>query len=666
MTWNSSTAQFCLSWYADMRELCVSVDENKDEIVLISNKAPRIFEWFVKDDNSIINKDSFLEKITSEFSLPFTLPRLPKDSKIVIADDAIYNGTTFTKVLAISNAGRAMFGIEHPAMKSAMLASLYPLIEFFGAKNEKNIAPTPNLLPEAEISNYVDVLMSNCRSLGKPYNVDFPILYSEIELSDERIKDLKGLFKGRATAYETEHEGDTNQHSVSLCFNLEDRENLVSPSIKKIRFFFSDVEQSGGSKVSRVAVVPYTPHYIPDEILSRDCPLFEDTPFSEIWEKAFDATKIEEVLQRGKYRVEYDYFLVKNDNDEQENERLWTEQFKEYYVQLRRSLAALANYLLSFHSFCVNKGKITEALGQGAKFELKKSDLVFLLGKELADKAYDNLREICENWDSKKFELPTVRMKSSFTPKSVIPKEYKDNFTSSCRRDFSRSFSFSESVSSEFRNMRIEVEIPSRRNTIRLNRLRFGDDYNSLLSRLWLVVKEDVEKQEIANRLHKGLDYRIDNGSVTAKYVPVATDDSIVWARLYRAGENEDKIIDQLHRILARLLRIVSQKDTVIDAETLNNIFIKVFVESKKKYGSLKYKTGETANGDKRACVVDENGRYLSLGGICSRFGYIKSEEGSRYRIMINEPEFRELNEFDVMSYQTRAEFDSDVNEAII
>lgn len=641
----------------------------KDEFISIgiARKTPRLWELC----NNVYNEKK-PHKIFTEHALPFIIPSLNDTRKIVLSDDAVYFGTTFERIHAVILTGLCLYGEERykredvvsmPVVMSEDAKRLSPYITLpkkivTDNELEKEDIINRMTISPSDIPNYIDQLVGDFRKLGKPYDVEFPLFYLQLPNGDttkilaaqweEQIRThLEAMPPEQqtyrlVTQYNTRHPLDEQNRFVhNYTLLLEDvtpkKEYRISTDFRKLRIFTSEE--------GICCISSFAPHFIPDEVIVRDNPLFVGTPLEDCWTKVYDAAHIPSAVP---FREEYREFIFRNNAEtEDEWKMLWDNQLTEYIYHCKRSLVIWCNYLLSFHKFLETKRQLYNALehaGINAKIEMQRYDLELLIGPQLAQEIGEKLEKILAE-TNEPAQLPIIGMipVSQF---EVIPPDLEDIFLHHCREDFKRCTSLSELVSAEFSNEHRWLELKSRASlNVFFHRLRFGTSYTSLNDKFMFSRIATPDTNEMTKQLHQSIDYRIDTGSVVPKYVLQSKDNCRPWLRLFKAGENEDKQKDQLHRIM---LEILQQITHLFGTQNLPQWVVELCFNL--TFGNLAKEEKFTHLGGLEYRVVyneeieyfqtekhDETGSWQPLIDSCERFQLVSATDDDFYTLQEND-----------------------------
>ena len=489
--------------------------------IAISRKAPRLLEWVCL--NCVESNDI---PVVTELALPFL--NWHHINKVLVADEAIYHGTTFEKVLnLVANVKGDTTGIEAA-----------PVVTTIEALNSDMIANAliegTRIINQSTIPFYVDTIISKFFDLGKPYDVEYPLFYIDFkeDIKDEQIDTiLKRLARLETNTHSLSVDA-IDFYSVSNYYREKNIENtsftyitkyltsnsaygLAVPDFSKLRFF---------KKGRRLCVASISPYTIPEHYITEDTQMFVG-----------DILNIWKILYRKAH----------------ENK----EAFGEHKIQWYKSMAMTANYLLSFAHFLLLRQNLLLALQDEVvdrQFYLRLEDIQYLFGSDMAQQVLALLESIDILDSNRKF------FSISNGPVAIIPSDYAPQYNYQIALDNLRkgqTKSVSLMISSIFSAMHWQVEVESRnRNRSDYERLSFGESYNSMIHRL--STSSTFSELELNKRVHRCIDERIDKGTVVPGYVRNQQGVYSEWVRLFRSGENEDVYRDQLFRTV---LSIVSR-----------------------------------------------------------------------------------------------------------
>lgn len=511
-------------------------------VVAIARKGPRLCE--LKNVHG---------HIISEHAIPFSYPELI-NSPVILMDEAIYFGTTFRRIGAILATGRKLYAkakgqnirtleeFKTNAAPVVMSNKAYSLLE-----NKFNWEGFYTLIDDKDIPNYINYLINDFYKLGKPFDVEFPIIYMDIpkamedKSDDEFAKFLESVFAniclGRGYTYILKHKvQDTTYYNVTRLLS-----DSVYQNTQKVHSDFEKIRTFWNRKTGKLAITFYSPHILKDDYLTMDSPLFKDTPYEEIWHSLWN--RISE------FKVD---FIPISKIINQENKSDMDEEYmnKEFNYHIHRSLIIWANYIYSFQMALelmdyIKKSLFTIDIG-AATTTLNVKDLMYLAGPELAP----TIKERLERMLVEKIvpQLPEITI-GDLHIDNYIPEVYKTKYTNKITENKNISKNTSEMISQIFFNMHFNVELAGRSNpNENLSRLRFGETFTSLFNKGFTENYKDL----LLNT-HKAVDFRIDNGSIVPKYL-CNDKDQKAWVRVFRCGENEDLYAQWLIRLAGMIL----------------------------------------------------------------------------------------------------------------
>ena len=490
------------------------LNERIDLCVAISRKAPRLLEW------SLGKQCGDGIPVITELALPFL--DMVDYHQCIVLDEAIYHGTTFEKVLSLLE----------PANSHWKRLEAKPLVVTTEALSsdviKSHLSSYNNIIEQNELPFFVDSVISKFLELGKPYDVEYPIVYIDLkhDITEEMLdsimvnlseieSDACHINKDDIHYYKVEnYSHECNKIFFSYTYRTDYRfaheeYGRMIPDFSKLRFYVR------GNRLCIASIAPYT---IPEQFIARNHRMFTGE-FEDIWEML--------------------YAKVGYGNNE------------EYEYQKTKSLVMATNYLLSYGHFLSLKGSLLEALdgyAEKVEFYQDKNDLIYLFGEVLANALLVKLENV------QSFTLNGAALNLGKSKDAFIPDAYWINYNQQIALDNLRkgqTENASLMVSSIFSAMHWQVEIPSRKaNYEDYSRLRFGESYASIKERLERVSNES----NLLNAIHENIDQRIDRGSIVPNYVRVEFGIFSSWKRLFRSGENEDVAKDQLLRIVLSII----------------------------------------------------------------------------------------------------------------
>lgn len=526
--------------------------------VAIARKAPRMVELCEAED--IVPESRGEGAIVSEHALPFL--SFGDFKQIAIADDAIYFGSTFERIYSIILTGLCLFNSSTRPEKVRGI----PAVVSDDAKRFNRILDRTNsdyMIKNENIPYYINTLITKFQTLGKPYDIEFPLIYfySEEDLDFTTVKQLIFSIQKRLEAtrncnlpepYALEHaqsgckEDDKNKNFTLVLNQLSPRNRYaVTSEFRKIRLFFCK---------NRLCIASFAPHIFTESMLTEDSPLFKHSKMEEIWKIVWNAAVLPSQEQKA-YRSAYKDYLIRQLEDDSAAESLWNKQVREYMYHRNHSLVVWANYLLSFNMLLDVKHEIGKAVDElpAIKWDrqkelLQNQDLVYLIGESLAEKIRVKLEKLYREDEEVGLMLVGMDPISSF---EVMPTTYEENFRNHNQDEFTKCRSVSELVSCNYSNQHRYLELASRVDLMEsFDRLRFGESFTSMSSKFAIY----YNGLNFNQYLHRAMDERIDMGSIVPKYVRFGEYNDAPWIRLFRSGENEDKYKDQLHRIIWLML----------------------------------------------------------------------------------------------------------------
>lgn len=486
--------------------------EGYDLCVMLARKGPRLNEGIEGQLDA-----AKVQNVVTEIAIPFIDMRRVR--RCVVADEAIYHGTTFEKI----------WQIVQDSVRPDTQVVARPFVVTDEAANRVGSLLSEGQLRIADncINFFIDTIIARFQSLGKPYDMEHPLLYADMEpdFDDEKMI---------AIAQSIEEHFNQNlpdrlklKHYVTTCYVRE--EGVVRKSVSLlIDGLFATAFVQGSKpdfakirlmrKGNRLCVAVMTPYVVNDLDLRKDTGLFEGD-LLKVW------NRIVEVADRYEASSE------------------------ECRYQRQKSLVVMANYLLSYASYRLIAPMLERVLQRDGQSRpaLCERDLAYLLGWQLA-------REVKQMLESGaiRYIIPQVMVLPVAIEDRRMPLAYDDDYLrTSSALDLGLYNKTDQKLSNLFSIMHRLVEIKSRQYQTNYARLRFGESFKSICRRYTI----GNNAEQVRLDVNKGIDTRIDRGSVVPNYVHVTAPSYNYWLRLFRSGENEDLLLDQVARIVGFMVR---------------------------------------------------------------------------------------------------------------
>ncbi len=506
-----------------------------DIVIALSRKGPRMLEY-LKRYNSL-KEFAF----TTEHALPFIFEQLSnnrdKKYRIFIVDDAIYFGSTIQNLYNEIKAYIDAYKLDN--------VKIYAVITAIKATDSKTLSIDNALLLNYKGNEplragyghyFVKCLMNDFSKLDNTLEVEFPTIeYNLPNNVDEQIVD-EAIKKQYPDAFRSEQNGESR---AKWCIILE---NGKTSAFNKVRIFIS---------ANKLRFVFMNPHYFNNnEETLAGLMVRQGSPFREMWNE----------IQLHFKNVELD--IRKEFNNEIRRNRL-------------RTQVILANYILSFNNFLVERDKINAIVGSldidENSYSIKENNLTYLIGnvslvantigrlKVAADSnlSLDPLLSVKEMTVSNDYVL-----ESNSLPKDELEVLLNHNLVM-----ISKSQDTEESLSAMFNNLTILIEKWTRGTIYDDNyRLRFGYTMKNLTAFVHRYGAFKIEEPEkFQTELHSWIDNRIDNGCIVPQYIVDSA--SSTWMRVFRPGENEDLLLSHLARLV---LCVWNQANEILQVQKVN------------------------------------------------------------------------------------------------
>jgi hypothetical protein len=484
---------FATEYAAELRMWGSRLAEGSGPIVAISRKAPRVLELGVREG---LIPDSILNRVTSERGLHAM--QAPNREPLKVCDDIVIVGSTFKRVGDIARelcGSNQVVGLPFARCTAADAQNLDFVRE-----------AAPVALSEDICSSFVLSEVAAFGFLDKPYDVEHPILYLDLEsrATPEGVgRSLKGWAEQNGCGfYETPRQlADAGEqrvtHSAWTILLPRESESSSGGRIRKIRCYMNAPQ-------SRLALVPI-------ETRAGTLQEFEDsvrtlpTPLVDCWKSVnFSINEAESALS------------LTNRN---------------------RSALAWAAYLLDLDALgstlCRLRLRLLEdaLLAAPHTFYLDIFDIQLLTGVGSGEGIKTRVESFV---NSVRFGAdPAGEKATPWNVTAVIPEEYRIGYETALADLLEGVADPAEAMEAVFKAQHIGIELQSRANEPRNpRRLEFGVPLGYL--------GDTVESALGAGQdldFHRALDSLIDSGVIVPRYLPQQLDGREVWCRTFRVGE---------------------------------------------------------------------------------------------------------------------------------
>lgn len=544
-----------------VREL---MDQGKEVVfVAMSRKMPRLIEM-VNKRFTYGDLKSF--RFISEQVLPYALSCFnPERQRIVIADDAMYYGSTINRISGYIRALTSVKPYVCPVVVSEVVGSLSHAEVLQTSENTIRVQNIPFLTTQ----NAEWILR-----LNRPIDVEFPILHFDISgaslSKDLKIEDVLEEKIQNNVIYTIEHHVVDERKPIRN-YNVLPKQGSVydrwNKDFCKMRFFISD---------QSVQVVAYAPGILPESILNDPQPLFSDERIQQLWEdvKSYYVKpwpdSLPEELQKD--------LLVKSFQSA-------------YQIQCVKSKVIWANYLASFLYLLEQKEAICSVISLVYGLEVSRKgffcdeDTRLLLPSERVD-GITSMLNSCFKEGRKENSVFHGSHSSVLANQEVVPDEHFKDYSQSVRKGLQRCRTADEALSVVFSSQHFFVNDGrlSFDNFQSTQRLGFGITYTALENKLSF----PVGITGLWNSIHKWIDKNIDEGTVKPKYERVVVEGNAYWLRMFRAGENEDSYT-KLRRLCEFVIEKVRKKENrgYVERDIVDNLLTLAWEDP---CGIVKYK----------------------------------------------------------------------------
>lgn len=527
-----------------------------DIVIALSRKGPRMLEY-LRIYNSLKEFS-----ITTEHALPFIFEQISnnrdKKYRIFIVDDAIYFGSTIQNLYNEIKAYIDAYKLDN--------VTIYAVVTAIKASDSKTLNIDDALLLNYEGKEplragyghyFVKCLMNDFSKLNDTLEVEFPTIEYNLpsNVDEQTVEDA--LRKQYPETFKSELNGESK---AKWCIILG---NGKTSAFNKVRIFMS---------ADKLRFVFMNPHYFNNnEETLAGLMVRQGSPFREMWNE----------IQHHFKNIEAD--VRKDFNNEIRRNRL-------------RTQVILANYILSFNNFLVEREKINAIVNDlgiaESSYSIKENNLTYLIGNvSLVANTIGRLKVAADSNLSLDPVLSVKEMTANndyVLESNSLPKDELEVLQNHNLVMISKSQDTEETLSAMFNNLTILIEKWTRGTIYDDNyRLRFGYTMKNLTAFVHRYGQFKIEEPEQFQKdLHRWIDNRIDNGCIVPQYI--IDSGSSTWMRVFRPGENEDLLLSHLARLI---LYVWNQANEILQVQKVNtytfqsllSVVIKTFKEELKE-----------------------------------------------------------------------------------
>lgn len=502
-SYNSYIKTFCENLKGEVEKVMNNHEDygGKVHICAISRKMPKLLDILHDDLKEIW--DSLI--VITEITLPFVDWNNMK--AILLADDAIYYGSTFS---AVYNQIRSY----SPNVRIVPLCCI---------KASEAVLPFDNDLLATTLERSIGHYFVNCLSIVfrkqcTPFEVEFPVFSAKLPKAGcLNIKTLIDLLKKYGLdVYEINNhinqiteQSDAKTDIVELGINLSEDNKMC----KKIRFFVKD------DSLLISSICAYSVYQ--KELVMEN--MFQGTVYEDPWRYIY-----------GRIGLRY---------------------INEYFY---KTLCIAMNFLYSIDTFWGLKKIILKCVSDSLSeegdlsIELRKREIQLLFGYDISEKLlkwYDQNKAM----EQETFSLGIPQgIDGISADREFFPRDFKfiDYYNIVRNRLLKRFYYTSGAVMSLFYVQNVMLDKMNRVfYMMNSDRLKYGHTFSSIISLLKRSGLQMDEKDKIED-VHKWVDAHIDSATIVPQYILVEDSrQEKFWHRVFRSGENEIYFISHWARL---------------------------------------------------------------------------------------------------------------------
>ena len=500
---------FCDNLSKEVKQIIEKRQEDyhgKVHLCAIARKTPKLLDIVRQRLDDIWDKLI----IVTEITLPFLNW---EDIKIILlADDAIYYGSTFNSVY----------------QQIRRYSSNVRIIPLCCIKATELILPFDKDILTSSVQRSVGHYFVNCLSIDfrkqcSPFEIEFPVFSANLPSGHTFDKEIfRETMQGIGCIFY-----HVNNHINQVLEHRQDKMDISEFGIdlsddgktcKKIRFYLKD---------DCLLVSSICTHPIYQKDLMSNIP-FEGTIYEELWKHITE--KINKQLK-----------------DES------------YY----KTLCVALNFIYSIDSFVymqeMIKDCISESLGGiPISFEFCQREVLLLFGQEIANFMKDWYRRtFLENKADVSNIQPPIYVNGLYIDDEYLPNDFRfrDYYYAVQNRLPEKFESVSGMLTALFYIQNVMLDKMNRCFfLIKEERLKYGHTFGSLA---YILEKNNLGISDLKNRIdmHRWVDAHIDSATIVPQYIKRNNiEEETVWIRVFRSGENELYFISHWTRLCIAIL----------------------------------------------------------------------------------------------------------------
>ena len=536
---------FCKKYAEDIRQLGRAL-EKATAIIAISRKAPRLLELAILEG---LLPASLLTKISTECSLPFWVDAPPESqSRMVICDDVLINGTTFARTASMA---RHLAQINDNTISSdpaGVVFRVNSLLVDSPTEQTKDLEHFVRAGNESELASFVYEEVAAFAALGKPYDIDHPIIYLDLrqdydyESFNETLRELLLVVDTNVYSTERPYTNAQGRHVVAPTWNVVTENMDGHKGAFKIRVYINPER-------SRIAFFP----------------VLLTCPDSRLMLSQLGCGKItEECLRNVEVRLSN---IDKQDVELESLRERVLMTWRNYLLELSLATRFIPAIVSGLRGFSI----------EGASPYIDQFDLQLLFGPEISNDVFKSLTGLLSaSLETENNGILPVHKASSIRDDSnlqeeVIPDEYAPAYHGLFNELAEGCKDCRELFETLFHAQHVAIERPSR-TAKNPARLEFGVtvDYLKRIQGRFLSKADSFAEVTLA-ALHRALDELIDYGIAVPHYLKVSTAKEGYWIRAFRVGETRARLLAYVvkHCFKSIQMSLVPKKDSRLVGETL-------------------------------------------------------------------------------------------------
>jgi hypothetical protein len=511
-----------------LKDWADEIQKSTDTVVAISRKGPRLLELMVREG---LLPESVLSRVIAEQALPFLTQN--NNAGFVVVDDAMTYGTTFSRIYKLTEQTQIRCGGNEQKLTGIPFA----VGQEANSKYRELVTKHFLDLDTNQIASFVNNEMLAFRLLGKPYDIEHPMLtwagdFTDTYKLEAALGQITELLGGQKASIDTSVPTATGNVQIrrwTILLPTNPRPNLYPlADFEKLRIYLNPEKD----RLIVAAIRPLSLSKDDMDYLGKILP----APLNNLWREV-----------AGKVDTEATGLMAKISSC---------------------SLAMWANFLSAMVLLRDIRATFLEvfetSMSQLQMYGPRREDLQYIIGPTLSLHAETNLTQFleCINVDLTPFSC-SLSDHASEVVDEKIPSQYAEDYAEKLSSAVNCAQHIEDVLQAIFYTQHTAIELISRsgnrdNDVVDIERLEFGITFSKLRQTVQIRFPDATDID-----IHECLDKMIDNGAIVPRYLNMAAPGKPeIWVRTFRVGEGTVHQVAHTVRLLfEKLSEAIGSKD---------------------------------------------------------------------------------------------------------